>query len=758
VNEEISTMQDSTHTRRKRQRGERGIAMVMVGLLLVPMLVFAAFGVDLASWYARISAIQRAADAAALAGAVWMPNTTAATVAAENSLRSNHMHEDNDPFLRAEIRQGSTSTSLRVTVTDLNADRHFSSIFMSGDATLSRYAEAEYNLPLPLGSPLNYFAGDRSTAETPDPIDDWSVTWPSYYGTRAPQTSAACNVGTASAQGAGRWNGTPPSSFDPAGFSGSVTCGWGVGRTNATGSSTTPPPDYTTRPPTNPTCRVRSSSATHGYWNSGSPPTFSTSGSSTTNCSWPNSTTDFSVLAGRGGAYLANGSPNTAPQARPCRVGYAQADGWWNTTGGWTNTGTPPTGMFTGGSVGQGNRLCTWSAVTLNTPIVVPNPIPTDRNPGFWAMIYGPGQYAANGDAFSAQCTSAFNCGTTQNAQYRSDSNRGEWYVVDIPAGVTGNVAIRVFDAAFNQDWGADYDEGGNPRFTTEYRVYNWPAPSLDFNNRTALSNTQSTNQTDGGCYWAIENQAAFDQEWSTLCNINGVSGPARYLVNVRTSRISGATNAAGNNAYAIEAVLNGDRAATPGPSIYAYRDMVINNNNQCSSGTCNGTFYLAKVDPVYAGRTLVVELYDAGDSTGAGVSTVYPMMPSSTAPRPVVNVPSSECTYTATPEPNTLLSVGDARINSGTRINVTTPTAPDSGDGFCGIRATVGGTRQYNGLWMRIRVQIPADYDCNRTINTPETTANSCWWGIRYQFNGNASDTTTWQARIEGNPLQLTE
>ena len=78
--------------------------------------------------------------------------------------------------------------------------------------------------------------------------------------------------------------------------------------------------------------------------------------------------------------------------------------------------------------------------------------------------------------------------------------------------------------------------------------------------------------------------------------------------------------------------MLNGDRYANPGPSIYAYADMSINNQNVCASGTCDGTFYLAKVGPQFAGRTLVIEMYDAGDSTGAGTSTVYPMKPSPTA------------------------------------------------------------------------------------------------------------------------------
>src|SRR5690606_19578834 len=97
-----------------------------------------AIGVDLASWYARISELQRGADAASLAGAVWMPALGTARTAAENSLLSNGLHPTVDPNITFLIERGSTPTSLRVTVTDNDARRHFSQIFVDGDAELTR--------------------------------------------------------------------------------------------------------------------------------------------------------------------------------------------------------------------------------------------------------------------------------------------------------------------------------------------------------------------------------------------------------------------------------------------------------------------------------------------------------------------------------------------------------------------------------------------------------------------------------------------
>ena len=56
-----------------RARGEHGYVMVMFALLLVPLLLMAGLAVDVGHWYSRTSDMRRAADAAALAGVVWLP-------------------------------------------------------------------------------------------------------------------------------------------------------------------------------------------------------------------------------------------------------------------------------------------------------------------------------------------------------------------------------------------------------------------------------------------------------------------------------------------------------------------------------------------------------------------------------------------------------------------------------------------------------------------------------------------------------------
>ena len=61
---------------------DSGFVLAQAALLLIPLLIFAAFATDIGSWYLEGQKVQRAADAAALAGVAHMPDTVAAEQAA----------------------------------------------------------------------------------------------------------------------------------------------------------------------------------------------------------------------------------------------------------------------------------------------------------------------------------------------------------------------------------------------------------------------------------------------------------------------------------------------------------------------------------------------------------------------------------------------------------------------------------------------------------------------------------------------------
>ena len=56
-----------------------------------------------------------------------------------------------------------------------------------------------------------------------------------------------------------------------------------------------------------------------------------------------------------------------------------------------------------------------------------------------------------------------------------------------------------------------------------------------------------------------------------------------------------------------------------------------------------------------------------------------------------------------------------------------------------------------YNGKWQYVNVPIPANYTC--TV----AQAGGCWFTVRFNFpSGVPTDTTTWTAKIDGDPVRL--
>ncbi|MCX7619456.1 MAG: pilus assembly protein TadG-related protein [Acidimicrobiales bacterium] len=149
--------------------GDGGYAVVLSGLLLVPLLIFTSFAVDVGSWYAQGVEQQRAADAAALAAVVWADNpsnpTLYQTVGLETAQRNGFQHGVGGVSVSIDRISGNR---VQATIT-APRQRYFSSLFYPA-STLTRRSVAEYVLPVPLGSPRNFIGtGDfgLGSANTP---------------------------------------------------------------------------------------------------------------------------------------------------------------------------------------------------------------------------------------------------------------------------------------------------------------------------------------------------------------------------------------------------------------------------------------------------------------------------------------------------------------------------------------------------------------------------------------------------------------
>ena len=148
-------------------------AVVVLLLLFIPVLFgLTAIAVDISRWYVEIAKVQKAADAAALAGVTWMPQdltnakVTAKKVAAKNGYTinlSDAVGVETDPSLRP--------SQLKVTVASPVFDNFFGYLIGSPTMQVTRSAVADFNAPAPMGSPCNTFGNEpRSNVNAAQPI------------------------------------------------------------------------------------------------------------------------------------------------------------------------------------------------------------------------------------------------------------------------------------------------------------------------------------------------------------------------------------------------------------------------------------------------------------------------------------------------------------------------------------------------------------------------------------------------------------
>ncbi len=132
---------------------ERGYILVMFALLLVPLLLMTGFAVDVGSWYSRASDMRKAADAAALAGVVWLPDLDEARIRALDAAASNGFEPGDGVVIDVEA---ASAQRLKVTITDESVGSFLWGGLGGREIALERTSYAEYVLPVPLGSPNNF--------------------------------------------------------------------------------------------------------------------------------------------------------------------------------------------------------------------------------------------------------------------------------------------------------------------------------------------------------------------------------------------------------------------------------------------------------------------------------------------------------------------------------------------------------------------------------------------------------------------------
>lgn len=375
---------------------------------------------------------------------------------------------------------------------------------------------------------------------------------------------------------------------------------------------------------------------------------------------------------------------------------------------------------------------------TLPVPMGSPLNAFGDNSGGFWTVVAAQGSDRGNGDAFGAY----YNPKTTPNAGY--DPN-GYMYAIEVPVGA-GSTSIDLYDATFcavdptkgTGDRWLPWNQSGWPSMSTYFTLWSDPAETpLDYSDDVQVASTgtlfEHERQSDrsaafrdtsaswpGSAFFSLPDctNTTYHNKWWTMAT---VVTPGTYRLQVTT------TDAANPNDQLSTSASNkwGVRAVSTDPvykaRVYGLGKVAIYAN--LTNGVSR--FYLARIEAVHAGKTMVVELFDPGDANGT--ASIQVLKPTSTG-------------YT----PATFSYTADANA-----------TGSRSGSNVTSITTVSSGNSRYNNSWLTLTIPLPKTYDAPLPPGEPAGTQGG-WWKIAYTFNSTATDSTTWRVSIRGNPVHL--
>jgi hypothetical protein len=285
-----------------------------------------------------------------------------------------------------------------------------------------------------------------------------------------------------------------------------------------------------------------------------------------------------------------------------------------------------------------------------------------------------------------------------------------------------------VYDGEYNRDGTTVPQDGelvNNQTISTTYKIYDRNPTPLDLSNLTLLQ-TITVNTND----------SSYTNQWKRLYTwTNPQAG--QYYVRVLTNN-SGTetTNSRGSNGFGLRA-FTGSSFSTCStistasnynsncPQVHAVSDMSIFAN---LSGT-TADFYLAQIDPIHAGKTMRINMFDSGEGANSlqildpnGNPAAFSWSTPCNPPTP----PSGSCSGTAS--------------GSNPSLDVSgTGTQP-----YTGLQSS----SKYNDRFITIDIPLPANYT---TVYGTKT-----WWKVRYNVGSSPTDRTTWSVNIVGDPVHL--
>jgi Flp pilus assembly protein TadG len=693
----------------RSRRSEQGQVLAIFAGSFLMLLMLLGLVVDLGWLWATEVRVQRAADAGALAGVVKLQpdrDTEAITAARTASALNGFTHGVNGVTV-AVARNAVMDHRLRVTVTSPVGTFFLRAIGITSFTT-TRVGEADYTTPVPMGSPDNAYgifgtirttAGGTTvvtpgnTAERPatsTSTDQWSST-PASGMSRVNDLAGSDNqyaaaTATAKVLSLGNFGLTVPSGATVTGITLGIE-GYGSGSGCSVKVDLSPNNGTSWTTGTNTGLKTRSLGATENSYTLG--------GASDlwNRASWSNTEVTNGRLLVRLTSVFTGSCTFVRVDALTARVDYS-------------TTTTEPDEVITGPG---GETLATR---------------------GFWAAMLSQGAETMSGDAYLP----AYSVRTgTPNPKY--DPSGYYIYDVKVPASTSGH--LYIFDPGFcestlttglGDSWYASPYNGVDAYYDLFREVNNTPYdPSDDplvWSSRASnvFLNSQGSDPALGGTHGTgIGGCDAWHLDWYEVpAVLSAGAAESTYRLRTSTTNPDNASDQANTNA------VNGFALYTDVAGGRIYGEGAMEMFSPLKGGQ-NSTFYLAQIDPAYAGRTMEIRLFDPGDTNqDANLSVLAPTASgwSSTA-------------FSWTSAPGTTKS-GVSSCSSAT------PTIATN------LVTYSGGTSRFNGCWVTLNVPIPADY----------TGLQNGWWKIQYSMTGGAgtisTDITTWQVNILGNPVHL--
>lgn len=142
-----------TEMRGSRQH-DRGFALVFMAFVMVAMVGAVTVAVDLGSRYAEAAKIQRASDAAALAGVTVLPQGLSIAVTEARQVAARNGYQHGVDGVTVDVTQNGAEV-VEVRIQDADVPEFFAGMF-SGKKSITRVATAKYVRAISLGSPRNF--------------------------------------------------------------------------------------------------------------------------------------------------------------------------------------------------------------------------------------------------------------------------------------------------------------------------------------------------------------------------------------------------------------------------------------------------------------------------------------------------------------------------------------------------------------------------------------------------------------------------